>query len=148
MFYKVIIIFHNAFFFQLQLTPDSTNSWFPTLDTSCSSRALCTAFARHQLQFGALNACCCCSRPWHHNPKTISRIQIHLRIQTRLRIWRLGSFWAVFWILESAYLRATRLRLLFLFRISEGSARPLERQMAKPRNARNKGFRLSRAWSY
>ena len=148
MFYKVIIIFHNAFFFQLQLTPDSTNSWFPTLDTSCSSRALCTAFARHQLQFGALNACCCCSRPWHHNPKTISRIQIHPRIQTRLRIWRLGSFWAVFWILESAYLRATRLRLLFLFRISEGSARPRERQMAKPRNARNKGFRLSRAWSY
>ena len=61
MFYKVIIIFHNAFFFQLQLTPDSTHSWFPTLDTSCSSRALCTACAHHQLQFGALNARCCCS---------------------------------------------------------------------------------------
>lgn len=69
MFYKVIIIFHNALFFQLQLTPDSTHCWFPTLDTSCSSRALCTACAHHQLQFGALNACCCCSRPWHHNPK-------------------------------------------------------------------------------
>lgn len=148
MFYKVIIVFHNAFFFQLQLIPDSTNSWFPTLDTSCSSRALCTAFARHQLQFGALNACCRCSRPWHHNPKTISRIQIYPRIQTRLRIWRLGSFWAVFWILESACLRATRLPLLFLFRISERSARPRERQIAKPRDARNKGFRLSRAWSY
>ena len=148
MFYKVIIIFHNAFFFQLQLTPDSTHSWFPTLDTSCSSRALCTACAHRQLQFVALNTCCCCFRPWHHNPKTISRIQIHPRIQTRLRIWRLGSFWAVFWILESACLRATRLRLLFLFRISEGSARPRERQIAKPRDARNKGFRLSRAWSY
>ena len=113
MFYKVIIIFHNAFFFQLQLTPDSTHSWFPTLDTSCSSRALCTACAHRQLQFVALNTCCCCFRPWHHNPKTISRIQIHARIQTRLRIWHPGSFWAVFWILESAYLRATRLRLCF-----------------------------------
>jgi len=146
MFYKVIIIFHNAFFFQLQLTPDSTHSLFPTLDTNCSSRALCFACAHQQLQFGALNACCCCSRPWHHNPKTISRNQIHPRIQTRLRIWRLGSIWAVFWILESAYLRATRLHLLFFFRISEGSARPRERQIAKPRDAKNKGFR--RAWSY
>ena len=61
MFYTVIIIFHNAFFFQLQLNPDSTHCWFPTLDTSCSSRALCTACAHHQLQFGALNARCCCS---------------------------------------------------------------------------------------
>ena len=120
MFYKVIIIFHNAFFFQLQLTPGSTHSWFPTLDTSCSSRALCTACAHRQLQFVALNTCCCCFRPWHHNPKTISRIQIHPRIQTRLRIWHPGSFWAVFWILESAYLRATRLRLCFSSELVRG----------------------------
>lgn len=113
MFYKVII-FHNVFFFQLQLTPDSTHCWFPTLDTSCSSRALFAACAHHQLQFGALNVCCCFSRPLHYNPKTISRIQ------TRLRIWRLGSFWAVFWILKSAYLRATRLRLCFSSELVRG----------------------------
>ena len=110
----------RIFFFQLQLTPDSTHCWFPTLDTSCSSRALCTACAHHQLQFGALNVCCCFSRPWHHNPKTISRIQIHPRIQTCLRIWHSGSFWAVFWILEGAYLRATRLRLCFSSELVRG----------------------------